>query len=293
MSNGFIVGGASALVVGAFALLSAVFVVPEGHVGIVTKFSKAEYQVGPGLHFKTPFVNGVEKIEVRERKIVETLNAATKNQLPITSETSVNWSVDRQSAMDIYVEYGSLAQFEDRVLEPKLRQASKAALANFNADELIRDRNAAIAKIQEFMVQMMEGYPVTVHSPQIEDITLPPTYRDAVLAKERAREDAAKEKYNLEKQALTAAQLTQTAEAERDAQIARADGEAYRVKVTAQAEAESIILRGEAEAKAIKEVEEALKSNPLLVEYEKAKRWDGKLPTSMIPSGSVPILNVN
>ena len=67
------------------------FLVPEGHIGVITQFSAAVRQVPPGLHFKIPIINAVKKIEVREKKNVETLNAATKNQLPVTAEISINW----------------------------------------------------------------------------------------------------------------------------------------------------------------------------------------------------------
>jgi len=269
------------------------FLVPEGHVGIETRFSKAVSQVGPGIHLKMPIIDGVKKIEVRERKNGEELSAATKNQLPIVAHVTINWTVNPEAALNLYKRYGSLEQFESRILDPKLRQAAKAALSEYNADELIRNRNSAIARIQENTVAALEGYPVTVNSPQIEDIQLPPTYMEAVLEKERAREAAVREQYNLEKQALEAQQKTQTAEAERDAAIARADGEAYRLKTEAEATAAAIELKGRAEAEAIQVVEKALAGNPLLVQYEQAKRWDGKLPTTMPPNGTVPFLNVD
>lgn len=273
-------------------LLGTIYTVPEGHVGITTRFSKAIDQVGPGFHVKVPWIDGVREIEVRERKNVEDLASATNNQLPITATVSVNWSVDSTAALDLYKRYGGLDQFEERILDPKLRQAAKAALAQFNADKLIRNRNEAIAEIQKNMVELMAPYPVTVHSPQIENLSLPETYMTAVLDKERAREAAVREEYNLEKQRLEAAQTVQTADADRDATKARADGEAYKIRTEAEAEAAATKLAGEAEAFAIDKVNDSLAQNPLFVEYEQAKRWNGALPTTMIPGGSVPFIGV-
>jgi regulator of protease activity HflC (stomatin/prohibitin superfamily) len=200
--------------------------------------------------------------------------------------------VTPEAVLSLYQRYGSLDQFEQRILDPKLRQASKAAISLFNADELIRDRNKALFKIQENMVELMAGYPVTINSPQIEDIQLPDTYMDAITQKEQAREGAEREKYNLEKQKLTAQQQVQTAEAERDAAMAKADGRAYATLKQAEADAEATRLKGDAEAHAIDKVQEAISANPLLVQYEQAKRWDGVLPISMPPNSSVPFLNV-
>ena len=284
---------AGLIFLGLILLFSTFYTVSEGHVGITTRFAKATGEVGPGLHVKMPFIEGVRHIEVRERKSVEELAAATKNQLPMTAAVSVNWTVDASAALDLYKRYGSLDQFENRILDPKLRQAAKAALSEFNADELIRNRNAAIQRIQENMVTLMTGYPVTVNSPQVENIDLPETYMAAVMEKEQAREAAVKEQYNLEKQKLQAAQITQTAQAEADAKIAQADAEAYRIEKEAEADATATLLRGDAEAKAVKLVQEAISQNPLLIQYEQAKRWKGTLPTTMIPGGSVPFLSIN
>ena len=286
------------LAIGAAAvfLASAVwgswFTVAEGHIGITTRFSKATGQVGPGLHTKLPWVDSVKHIEVRERKNGEELSAATKNQLPMEAVVTVNWAVNSDAGLSLYQKYGSLEQFERRILDPKLRQAAKAALSEFNADELIRNRNAAIQRIQDNLSELMQPYPVTVHSPQIENINLPPTYMQAVLEKEKAREAAVREEYNLQKQKLEAARLVQTAEAERDSVKAKADGHAYRVTKEAEAEAQAILLKGEAESAAVKMVQEALSDNPLLVQYEQAKRWNGSLPSTMVPGNAVPFVNV-
>ena len=156
-----------------FLLLGSVYTVEEGHVGIVKRWSKAVDQVGPGLHVKIPIADSIERIEVRQRKNVEDLAAATKNQLPTTATVSINWTVNRNSAMDLFIHYGGLDQFETRILDPKLRSAAKAAIARFQADELIRNRQAAVAAIMEGMALELEGFPVTVNSPQIENLSLP------------------------------------------------------------------------------------------------------------------------
>ena len=44
---------------------------------------------------------------------------------------SINWTVEKASAMDLFIKYGGLEQFENRILDPKLRSAAKAALAQF------------------------------------------------------------------------------------------------------------------------------------------------------------------
>ncbi len=257
-----------------FLLLGSVYTVEEGHVGIVKRWSKAVDQVGPGLHVKIPIADSIERIEVRQRKNVEDLAAATKNQLPTTATVSINWTVNRNSAMDLFIHYGGLDQFETRILDPKLRSAAKAAIARFQADELIRNRQAAVAAIMEGMALELEGFPVTVNSPQIENLSLPNAYLQAVEEKEKAREDAEKEKHKLDQQRLIAQQAVNSAEANAEAKRLEADAEAYRVLTEAQAEADAIRL-----------INEQLGRSPLYVDLVRAKRWDGVLPQTVLGEG--------
>ena len=186
------------------AALASIYTVPEGHVAVVKRFSKAIAQVDPGLHVKIPFVDSIEAIEVRQRKNTEELAAATENQLPVSAQVSINWTVDKSSAMALFVQYGGLDQFETRILDPKLRSVAKAAISQFPADQLIRNRQAAVTAIMDGMTAALAEFPVTVNSPQIENLALPPTYLEAVQQKERAREDAEREKHTLEQQRLVA-----------------------------------------------------------------------------------------
>ena len=220
-------------------------IVEEGHVGIVKRWGKAVVQLEPGFHFKFPVAETIEEIEVRQRRNVEELRAATGNQLPITASVSINWTVNRESAMDLFIAYGGLDQFETRILDPKLRSAAKAALSKFPADRLIRNRQDAVAAIMANMTAELESFPVTINSPQIETIELPPRYAEAVLEKERSRENAEREKHVLERQRLIALQAVNSAEANARAKRIEADAEAFRVTTEAAAEAEAIRLVSE------------------------------------------------
>ena len=109
----------------AIGLYSSIYTVTEGHIGIVKRFSEAKEQVNPGLHFKVPFVDSVEEIEVRRRKNEEKRASSTKEQMPVTVRVSVNWTVDKTAALELFRQYGGLSQFENRILDPRFRSATK------------------------------------------------------------------------------------------------------------------------------------------------------------------------
>ena len=280
------------LIVIGLSVTKILFQIEEGHVGIVKRFGEATVQVNPGLHTKIPFVDHVETLEIRTRKNVEKLAAATHEQMPVTADVSINWTVVRDEAFDLYKRYGGLTQFENRILDPKLRSAAKEAISRFKAEEIIQNRGQVIGLIEERLISGMESYPVRVDSAQLENLVLPQKYMQSIETKQTEKNLAAAEEHRLERQKLEAQREVNTANAKRDAAKARADGKAYAILKEAEAESEAIRLRGIAEAEAIEAKARALQQSDLLVEYVRAQQWDGKMPQTMMGSDQNVLWNM-
>lgn len=282
-SKGPFVGAVTAFAA-AITIYSTLYTVDEGHVGIIKRFGEAKEQVNPGLHTKIPFIDDVEILEIRTRKNVEKLSASTHEQMPVTAEVSINWTVVREQAFDLFKSYGGLEQFESRILDPKLRSAAKDALARYKAEELIQNRSQVIAQIEELLLEEMKSYPVKLDSAQLENLVLPQKYIQSIETKQTEKNLAAAEMHRLERQKLEAQREVNTAMAQRDAAKAKADGQAYAIKIEAQAQAEAIRMKGLAEAEAMQKKAEAIKNNSTLVEYIRAQQWNGQMPTTVMGS---------
>jgi regulator of protease activity HflC (stomatin/prohibitin superfamily) len=74
--------------------------------------------------------------------------------------------------------------------------------------------------------------------------------------------------------------------------VTRAQAEADAQVAQAKAQAEATRLAGNAEAEAINAKGQALRDNPALIELVAAERWDGVLPTTMVPGSAVPFVNI-
>ncbi len=280
--GGLIFGGVAAAGV-SLAALSAAYVVDEGRVGVKTRMGQAISQEGPsGLQFKAPFIEGIREFDVRERALLLDIAGTTSNQLNVAATFSVNWRPDPSQILSIFVDYGSPDEFASNVIAPRLRQSAKATVGTFTSVQLTTQRNEVANKVLENARAILSDYPALLSSVQLDNFQLPERYGEAVLQREEQREATEKERLALEQQRLQAQRDVQTANAAKEAAIAKADGEAYRVRVEAEADAEAIRLRGEAEADAIKLQAEALAGNPLLVELERVKAWNGTLPVTVM-----------
>ena len=261
----------AAAVLGAISIaLLGVFRIEAGHVGIVKRFGNVIRVVDPGLHIKIPYADTVEEMEVRERAFTIKLEAASQDPLELPITVTVNWLVKRSNVKDLYVQFGSLAQFEQRIIQPRLNDVVKGVTSGYVVNDLLRKRTEYRDRSQKaFADRMPDDVQITGFS--VVNIGFPPEYTKAIRDKQVAREQAETERFVLERQKLTTTQVTQSAEAQRDADKARADGRAYEIKV-----------QGEAQATAIRIMGEALARHPLVVEYKKVERWGGSFPSTFM-----------
>jgi regulator of protease activity HflC (stomatin/prohibitin superfamily) len=247
-----------------------IYRIDAGHVGIVKRFGNVVAVVDPGLHVKIPYADTVEEMEVRERAFTIKLEAASQDPLEMPITVTVNWLVKRSHVQELYVQFGSLAQFEQRIIQPRLNDAVKGVTSAYTVNDLLRKRTEYRDRSQKaFADRMPDDVQITGFS--VVNIAFPPEYTKAIRDKQVAREQAETERFVLERQKLTTTQVTQTAEAQRDADKARADGRAYEIKV-----------QGEAQADAVRVLGEALAKNPLVVEYKKLERWNGTFPSTFM-----------
>ena len=257
------------------AVISAIFTVPEGHVKIVKKFGEATHQVNPGLRFKVPFIESTELMEIRTRRATEELAAATSEQMPVKAITSVNWTVVKSEAINLFRKYGGLEQFENRILDPRLQASAKQAIAQYSAEQLVKDREGASLAALELFKAKMEGFPVSLDSLQIENVGLPKVYLDSIQTKQTEKNLAEAEEHKLAKQAFTAQQ---------DVNIKKATADG--INLVSIAKAAAIEREGLAEAAAIEAKGTALADNPLLVALTHEQQWNGSLITTMLGSNT-------
>ena len=120
-----------------------------------------------------------------------------------------------------------------------------------------------------------------IESVQVENIDFSDAYEQSVEARMLAEVEVQKLKQNAERETVQA-QIT----------VTQAQAKADSVRAEAQAAAEATRLRGDAEAAAIDARGKALRDNPQVVELIRAERWNGQLPTTMVPGSAVPFVNV-
>ena len=148
----------------------------------------------------------------------------------------------------------------------------KTVFGPYDAVSVIQNR-AKFNKDVADAIASVTDRPVMIDSVQVENIDFSDAYEQAVEARMIAQVEVQKQEQNLQQEKIKA-----------DIAVTQAQGRANSVKAEADASAYKTKVEGEATAEAIKNWAAALANNPLLVELTKAEKWDGQLPTSMIPA---------
>lgn len=261
---------AAVAIVGLFLMwivVSPMYTIDQTEIGVVTRFGRTITTSGPGLHWKLPIIDTVHRLDTREQTNGEDMEVSIE-RMPVRAKVSINWRIDPTKADKFYGEYRSLKYFEENLLDRLLRDAAKAVFPQYTVDGLLKGRQEAGVKIDGLLDEKLKGYPVVVLRAQIEDVSPPVDYLNAVREKEKARERAAQELHELERAKLVS-----------EREVQQADAEARAVLLRKKAEADGIKLVGDAKAAAARLLADAIAANPSIVNYKMMEQWNGVAPT--------------
>lgn len=218
----------------------------------------------------------------REQRTPFGVNAFSSDIQQTSVNGSVNYMIDKSTAMTLYKEVG--VGYQDILIQPRILEDVKAVFSRYTAENLIASRDDLSNSIEELLQDDLDQYGIIVMSVSIEDIDFTDVFTNAVEAKQVA----AQEKLTAETKQQ---QAIMEAEAAAERQKIAAEAAAEVQKVEADAEAYATKTKAEAEAEANRMVAESLTQE--LIDYQYAKAWDGQLPTTMLGDGTVPVLNVD
>lgn len=257
--------------------------VPTGYTGILTTFGRVENEtMEAGFHLKAPW-QSIVKMNNQEQRKSFTLEAFSSDIQQVNVSGSINYNIDKTTAMTLYREVGTA--YADTLIIPRLYENTKAVFSHYKAEELISNRDALSDEIRDMMIADMKGYGVNVLSISIEDVDFTDAFTTAVEAKQVASQNKLKAETEQEQQTMEAraAAERRQIEAEAQAEVERinADAEAYRIKT-----------QSEAEAEANKKIAESLSEQ--LIEYNYANSWNGQLPSTFVGDGdAIPVIQTS
>jgi regulator of protease activity HflC (stomatin/prohibitin superfamily) len=233
--------------------------VDEGERGVRVTLGKAsENIITPGVYCQIPFLSETKIFSVRTIREDRDTETYTKDLQIAKLKISVSYKIRHEEIYNLYKRYGE--DYQDKIIWNYLFQAIKDIIGKYNAETLIGERESATKEILSTVQLSTKDSPVEFYSFQLLDISYSKEFElsieNKVIAAQKAKE---------------AENKTQEVKQEAEQKV-----------ISAKAEAESMRIRAF-----------ALSSNPKLISYEIAKKWDGKLPQFVAGDKSIPFIKLD
>lgn len=265
-----------------FFLASMFVIVEAGHVGVVKRLGAVQPEaLDEGLHFKRPFMDTVEQIDIRLMPTNAKSTAASRDLQTVSTEVNVTYSINGLLAPQMYQRIGDTRKVAAALVEPAIQESVKAVTAKYTAEELVTKRAevkvAIQSAIEEFIAKTLADKDVqngvTLANVAITDFVFSAEFNKAIESKVKAEQEAlrAKNEYMM--------------------RVTQAEASEAEVKLAADAKAYSTQVESEARAKAIELEAAALRDNPAIISLRAIERWDGAVP-QISGTGAVPFIDL-
>jgi len=247
------------------------YTVDQGERGVILRNGKVVGTAEPGLGFKLPIVDSIREINVQtQARVYKDVMVYSRDQQNAGLQVSVNYRLASDKVEQIYSEFAGQDGIVSRLLDRQVPEEVKNVFGKFNAVTAIQERARLGMEIQEAIQKAANNSMLIVESVQVENIDFSDAYEKSIEQRMLAEVEVQKVQQNAEREKV-------------QAEIA---------VIQAKAQADAVKLQGDAEAHAINARGRALRDNPALIELVQAEKWDGKLPTTMVPGQTVPFINV-
>ena len=265
-------GVVSALIVGG-TLLGMFYTIDEYERGVLTRNGAFVKILNPGWGMKAPWIEEIsERADLRVKTYVwPNMESYTADSQKAFLKISATLRPRESRLEQLYKQHRTTKSAVQELLSPLMNKDAKIVFGGYTSTSAIVDRGKLNSDIEDKIKQGLGLDTVLdIIGIQVEDIAFSKEYIESVENRMKAQIDVEKHRQELEKEKVSA-----------DIKKTQATAEAFRIQ--------SI---GNAEAEAIRAKSKAMFENPSYIQLLQAERWDGKLPNTMLPNQTIPIIEM-
>jgi regulator of protease activity HflC (stomatin/prohibitin superfamily) len=226
------------LLIAIVTIFKSVRIVEQYEKGLVMRLGKFKNVVEPGLNFVIPYLETLQKVDVRERVInVDPQHVITKDNVLVTVDAVIYFKVVDPVKAEFEVEDFDLAA--TTLAQTNLRNV----IGDKSLDEILTARDVINTSLRDVLDEATHGWGVKVTRVEVQKIDPPAEIIEAMGLQMRAERQ--KRASILQSEGVKQSQILE-AEGRRNAEILKAEGDA-----------KAIILRADAEGAAIRTIAES------------------------------------
>ncbi|MFA7335791.1 MAG: prohibitin family protein [Candidatus Obscuribacterales bacterium] len=238
------------LLMGMSNLLAACTVIQPGERAVKVSLGTMDRNLlNPGMQTYFPLTDSIHTYSVKQENATGQCEPLTADQQPISITFNVLYRIPEGQVLILYEKYAGNPY--ERLVAPQIQEAFRQVVSGYKADSATKNVNVIKNLVLAMVRENVKGLVEVVDIP-ITHVGLPEVLQQAIAQKQVMEQQAQQKSYELDK---------------------------------ARKEAEITIANAEAQARSIQLQSLALQKSPALIEYERVKKWDGQLPTTMIIGG--------
>jgi len=255
-----VAAGVVVIVIGLWLFTRCVKIVQQGSVGVVKRLGEFRGVMQPGMHVLAPFVDRMEKVDVREFPM-------TGDQQAVITKDNVSLQVSATIFCQVIDVKSALFEINDFQLavDQLSRTALRAVFGELSLDQALSEREMINSRMQDHMADATAKWGVRLNRIEILDITPPMNVVQAMSEQKEAEQHkrAAILKSEGEQQAAInkAGGMKQSAvldaEGAKQSAILRAEAQMKVLELQAEGEKKALELRGAGEASRLTAIDTA------------------------------------
>ena len=244
-----------ALALVAFLSYSSLFIVEEGQKAFVLQFSKVKRDANgesvvyePGLHFKLPLIERVKRLDSRIQTLDDSADRfVTAEKKDLIVDSFIKWRISDFGTYYIRTNGGN-KQVAEQLLKQKVNNALRNEFGTRTIKEIVSGERSELMQAAVEEAKSSSDLGIEVLDVRVKQINLPLEVSNFIF--ERMRTERLK------------VAKAHRSEGREQAEIIRADVDARITVMLAEAERESQTLRGEGDAQAAKVYADAFNKSP-------------------------------
>lgn len=261
--------------------------------GNVRRFGVVQYDspLKPGLHFKLPFIDTVDRIQVSLVTLhVPPFDVTTVDNQKIALDLNFNYTIPESKVYHLMYEIGRPGnnEIESQIL-PVVRDRASRVFARQNMVAVNANRNEIQAEIEKDVAESVEKlFGIEPHSLQIAGIKPSDAFMASNEAAVKAKNDAVAAENTKRTRQFEADQLVIRAKGEADGAIEAAKGRSAAVRLEAEANKTKLELEGAGQEARLSAEIKPFGSPDRYIQYLAAKaalNWNGQQPQVVSGSG--------
>ena len=181
MNRGLIGAAVAGLIVLA-VILGSWYTVDQTERGVLLRTGAVIGTAQPGLGFKVPLIDTVEKISVKTITYSwEKMNSYSFDQQPADLKISVTLRASPEKVGELYAKFGSLATAVNQVVSPAVNQQVKIVFGRYTAVKAIQERGPLNSAIRDAITASLKDDPmIIIESVQLENIEFSANYLHSI-----------------------------------------------------------------------------------------------------------------